>query len=362
MPLNLNKVEKLLYENKFIITSFFIQDGKCKFLRIFSIEHADTLIIYIEDEYDFTINESDISSRNIDIFTLKPITVKEDDNTLDKYKEAPDIKDVEDKYKDTVKLSHTLDENLEEEMENNYKKKILLNDFERTERIKIKDCISQLKRLNMCTQDLKYRLCIVYDNYLCIVENEDIKCYYLKNQKTDGNKIFFVVVELPIFYDKVKNIITDINVIKSGIYKVLDNNQQNHFENLISLLNKFENIHELFNSVIDKKSHYIQRIDHYKNLLENVIEHENNLKNKMSGIEEDFSNKIFNETSYVHQKSKIEAQISDSMKLKQKILNNITNDRQLCDSIYLKTDKSEFDGTIMMDALLKNLVELQKII
>ena len=362
MPLNLNKVEKLLHDNNFIITSFFLYEGKCKFLRVFSLEHADTLIIYIEDEYNFIITENDIRTRKLNTFTLKPINIKDGDNILEIYKEAPDIKSIEDKYKDTVKLSHTIDENLEEEMENNYKKKIILNDFEKAEKQIIKDCIIQLKRLNMCVQDLKYSLCIVYENYLCVVENEEIKCYYLKNQNTDGNKLFFIVAEIPIFYDKVKNITTDINVIKAGIYKVLDNNQESHFENLTSLLNKFENIHDLFNSVIDKKTHYIERIEHYKDLLENIVDHEKTLKKQLNILEEAFSNKSFNETSYVHQKSKIENQISDTTKIKQKILNNITSYRQLCDSIYLKTDKSEFDGTIMMDALLKNLVELQKII
>ena len=53
MPLNFKKVEKLLYENKFIITGFYIYEGKCRYLKIFSIEFGETIILYIDADGNY---------------------------------------------------------------------------------------------------------------------------------------------------------------------------------------------------------------------------------------------------------------------------------------------------------------------
>ena len=53
MPLNLTKVEKLLYDNKFIITCVYLYGDLCRFLRLFSVESGESMLLLISSEYEF---------------------------------------------------------------------------------------------------------------------------------------------------------------------------------------------------------------------------------------------------------------------------------------------------------------------
>jgi hypothetical protein len=363
MPLNLNKVEKLLYENKFAITSFFVQNGLCKYMKLFSLEYGENLLIYIDPDFEFQISEREAAERNIQIFNLKYIDFKEGTNVIEKYDKYPDQKDIQNKYPDNIQLENKISNNIEEDLENNYNKKIFLNDLEKAQVVDVKDCIRQLKRISLCVQDLQYRLCLVKDTYFCVMENEDeYNCYLLKDQKTEGLKMFFVVIELEIFYEKLQHVNIDVNYIKTGIYKILDKNQSTNYSNLLLLFEKYNYMDEILHRVNDKKSEYLQCIEKYTNLLKKTYEYEQEIQQEIDKLKEANKNNAINDTSFVHQKSVLENKINSTRDVKQKILKNLTNIKQLCDNIYLKTDKSEFDSAIMINALIKNISELNSVI
>jgi translation initiation factor 2 beta subunit (eIF-2beta)/eIF-5 len=56
----------------------------------------------------------------------------------------------------------------------------------------------------------------------------------------------------------------------------------------------------------------------------------------------------------------IEEKKEKSIAVKQKILKNINNVLNRYDSIYLKCDKVEFDNTILIDTLQKNIKEMEE--
>lgn len=362
MLLKLRKIESFLSKYDFIITAFYTCNGICKYIKIFSVEVGDTILLYIDKEYEFVIDEKETTERNITIFNISKIEVKEGENIIEKYKDYPDENEIGKKYTQTLNIENKLDEDIEEELENNYKKKIFLNDLEREQILKVKDCYRQLKRLSLCVQDLRYRLCIVHDEYFCVVEEEKIVCYNIKSQNTNKQRLFFTVVELELFYEKTQSIVSDNDTIRKGIYKVLDSNQDLNSDNLFKLLNKFNFIEGVLQNINSKKDKYIDCIEKYDKLLENIHEREEDINNETQKMEDDHTEGRLNDTLYVHQKSKLEEKIHSIKTIKQKILKNITDVRQLCDHIYLLTDKVEFDNTIMIDALLKNLLYLESMI
>jgi predicted O-linked N-acetylglucosamine transferase (SPINDLY family) len=119
---------------------------------------------------------------------------------------------------------------------------------------------------------------------------------------------------------------------------------------------------EILHRVNDKKIEYLQCIEKYTNLLKKTYEYEQEIQQEIDKLREANKNNAINDTSFVHQKSVLENKINSTRDVKQKILKNLTKIKQLCDDIYLKTDKSEFDSAIMINALIKNISELNSVI
>ena len=65
-----------------------------------------------------------------------------------------------------------------------------------------------------------------------------------------------------------------------------------------------------------------------------------------------------NEISYVHHKASMKEKLQSASQTRQKILKNLTKITMACDNLYLKTDKNEFDSSIMMDGVLQCMKEL----
>ena len=75
MPVSLGKIEKMLLDNKFVITSFYILEEKCEYVKTFSINSGETLIIHIPREYDFIINEQEMINKGNDVFHLTKVNL-----------------------------------------------------------------------------------------------------------------------------------------------------------------------------------------------------------------------------------------------------------------------------------------------
>ena len=280
--ISITKVEKFLMENKFVIQAFYILKGKCKYIKVFSIVTADILILSVSSEYNFVIENPSYSA-----FEIVPIEFDSGDDIIDKYTEYPSAKDISGKYEALPELGKNNNEStdMETTLENNYNKKILLNKLSKENEILVKDCFRQTRRLSLCFQDLKYKTCIVQDNYFCVLESEDeIVTYYIKNHLTDGKRLFFVVSSLELFYENLKAVSEDVDIIKTNIYKILDKNQQTNSDNLEKLIKRLENIPIIVQKIEFKKGEYTECIQKYKTLLSTVYEFESELLEKIASL------------------------------------------------------------------------------
>ena len=99
MPLNLNKVEKLLYENKFIITCFYLYGDLCRYLKLFSVETGETMLLFVSSEYEFIANEAELQARNVEVHMITVIDFDDSEKSVvEKYSKYPDDKEMEEKY------------------------------------------------------------------------------------------------------------------------------------------------------------------------------------------------------------------------------------------------------------------------
>ena len=347
--LNIKKIERFLFDNKFIIQAFFITQGKCRYIKIFSIVTADSLLLYISPDYNFILEGESADN----IFEITPIEFNTGDDIINKYMEYPSIKDMAKKYESVNGIDKSIKGvDMEVAMENNYNKKIFLNKLSKENEILVKDCFRQIRRMALCFQDLSYKMCIFDEEYCCILDSGDeISSYYVKGHRTEDQKLFFIVVSLELFYEKRSDVSSDVSIIKSNIYSILDKNQESNLKILENLTKKLEDVPNTIKKIEDKKREYMECIKKYKMLLEAIDEFEKEATEKES-------HSPTNEISYVHHKASMKEKLQSASQTRQKILKNLTKITMACDNLYLKTDKNEFDSSIMMDGVLQCMKEL----
>ena len=354
MPLNLLKVQKLLYSAGFIIDTYFIINKQCQYVKCSSILTGDSLVIHIASGYDFVV---DTEASNAYIIRLIEFDVG--DNIAEKYGDYPDKKELSDKYSQSLKLSGEINQDeLEAEMENNYKKNIDLKSMERDQIMIIKDCFRQLKRLGLSMQGIRYSVCIFQDKYFSIVAEDLVNCYYIKNFSTDSRRLFFVVCDLEYFYEKMGNINIDIETIKTSIYRLLDKNAEMNIETISKIMKKLVSIDISDNKEISKKkTEYAIQIQKCKLQLDEFAKSEKQIMLDIK-TEKATEGGFFNDTTFINRKAGLQAKLDSINNERQKVIRFIVELRQKCDNIYLNTDKIEFDNCILANGISKNFMDL----
>ena len=368
MPLSLNKVEKLLHANKLLPTAFYILDGKCIFIRVFSIDTGYTFLIHIGSEYELLLAND---GRGVDRLNLCPVEEENVASTVEKYGSMPGEAEIKEQY-DIDFQKDIKGSELEANLENNYKKKIFLNDLERNTKYKIKNCIRQLKRMSLSFDEIRYTLCMAEDQvfvYNKMVTNHSdrhsdrnsaMRPYIIKEQNTNKNRLLFIVVTLEFFYEEKMDIVSDIITIKKSLYNILDKTAKTNLKNLLTLFQKFGETEESLQQFTDTKLTLSMYIKKYENMLESVVQKESEIIDEIYKLQESHERGSVNETTFVHIKKSLDEKRETSIEIKQKILKNLNSTLNKCDNIYLKCDKFEFDNTILIDTIQKNIKEMHE--
>ena len=156
------------------------------------------------------------------------------------------------------------------------------------------------------------------------------------------------------------NINTDIDTIKTSIYRLLDRNGQTNIETLVKISKRLNGIESADKEVARLKSEYNQQIQRFRVRLEDYSKQESKIKSDISSLETDGG--FYNDASYIHKKASLEGQLNEIDNERQKILKLIIQVRQKCDSVYLNYDKIEFDNCILINGITKNFADLDNIL
>ena len=170
MTLSTAKLEKLLSLKGFIPNKYFVMHGICMYIEIISITNADIFLLYIPSKYKFTVKKD----RNV--FKVKYVDIDgNENNTADDFAGELDEYSVENTYReiDVGMIPKSNGDNIAPHLEENYKRAITLKDISSDDSREIKDIVRQLKRLRFCVQNVKYKISIVYKNYICSIKRDD---------------------------------------------------------------------------------------------------------------------------------------------------------------------------------------------
>jgi len=361
MRLSLSKLEKFLSSRDFIVKSFFTIENKCVFIEVININTTNTLLIYVNDEY-----ELDVSNKQ-DVFKLQLIDINteefEDDTIKDKYTTEPDQKDIEKDYEE-IDISENKRDNMEEFLEDNYKKELSIRDINSDDTIKLKEISRQLKRMKFCVQTIKYKLSIIIKNYLCIINIEnEIDLFQIKNYDGDENRNLYITIDLESLYDNINTVNFDIINIRNGLYNIFDKNQKKHLVNFEKMMNEGQSIFVFIEKFINKKTQYENYLQKLYSMNDEIIQSEKNIQEKINNIREEYDSKggINSDIQKSHIISKYDNELIDIKNTKHKIIKNIFNIKSKLDDMVLYTDKVFFDNLVMIDAIIKNINSLNSI-
>ena len=203
--------------------------------EIFNINNAESFMLYIPSKYSIYVEEQTNS------YKLKHIDI-EDENIFKNLKEKSiDNFDIEKDYNGlNIRISPEKGDDLEKSLKENYDHEVMLKDLNKEDIDNIKDIFYQLSRLKLCVKNIKYKLSIICKNYLCSIKrNNKIECFIIKNFKSQKQKNIYVTIDLENMFKKISTIFMDINIVKTGLNKILNENQLKHTQILNNILDQY---------------------------------------------------------------------------------------------------------------------------
>jgi mevalonate kinase len=175
-----------------------------------------------------------------------------------------------------------------------------------------------------------------------------------------GNRLLFVLVSLEFFYETGQGVIKDVEDIKEALFNILDKNSDSSMQKLVDMLQRFDSLGNTIQQISQLKSTLNHFISSYQKLLREIVKTEKETVKAIDELEENHNEGKISDVNYVHRKRVLDEKKDHSVRLKQQILKNMTSAVNKCDNIYLKSDKCDFENTILVDAVIKNIKENEK--
>jgi hypothetical protein len=363
MTLSFNKLGRMLSKKGMIIKKIFAVNGLCVYIEVLCICNADSFLLYIPSKYEIQTRE-DMEN----VYSLSYIEVGEDGNIASDYGGEPDNFDLEKGYDEIdVNLGTGGDkEDLVGHLEENYNHPVSLKNITKDDFSDIRNVFRQLRRLKFCVQSIKYKLAIIYKNYICCIRRDDtFDGFIIKNFPRVDSRKLIVTMDLETLYDKIESIDVDIITVKEGVYKVLNKNQRKHTRNLQTMLQSKNDILEQSEVIYNRKLKYTKYLKGLQTLLTELGTSERKIIEKLMVIEDKYNDPgikgLHNDIEKSHATSKLEEDLDRINKVKQDIISNIIEIKGKLENISLVTDKIFFDVSIMLDSIFKNFSKLTEI-
>lgn len=364
MPLSLHKLENLLASKGFIAKTFFTLDEYCIYIEVFSILNGEFFMLYVSSRYELKIDNKSNTYR----LTFMDLESKVDNsvsNVADKY--TSDDVDLSELYNDTHFDIRDNSKDLENSLHDNYNRQLSLQDLGKDDSKNLKNVIRQIKRFQLCTQNIVYKISIFHNNIFCsITKDEDLDCFIINDYNTKEEYRFCIYLDLKNLYSNIDNVNNDIKTVKNGIYKLLNQNHIKHTKILNSLLEHKTNILEYSDVIYRKKNECDVFIKQYETLLENLNNSENKMFHQIDRIKKNISEYgirgIHEDMEKTYKLKNFEKELKELQKTKQEIINSIQALKTKKDNLTLNVDTILYDNAIMINEITKNFSKLSDLV
>lgn len=348
MPLSITKLQQLLQSKGYIPSKYFVLEKYVCFIELLYIKNATTFLLYIPSKYNF------VPTSDMDSYTITYIDTESTDGIAEEYTENGNVESM---YGDNINLSPDKNEKLEDHLEEYYKHPISLKDISEEDSTELKAIYRQMKRLKYCVQNIKYKVGIIYKNYICAIRRDDsISCFTIKSYPRKDKKQLLVITDLEVFYSKNDKLMSDIETVRKGVHKVLHKNQKLQ----VKLITKLLENKQLLTSIIEGKKSlkYDSNIEQLENMLNTMNEAEKERLEELYSIK-DNNNNMREDIELAHRRGKIETELADISRIKEDIMKILVVLRKQQENSLLSMDKIMFDNIVMVDSIGKNFSKLK---
>ena len=363
MTLSLGKLKRMLNSQRLIPKRFFVIGGLCVYVQALSLFSGDTFLIYIPSKYEITIEKC------ANVHALNYIEVDESGTIPGDYAGEPDNLDLEKTYEevdlelDTKAMQGK--EDLENRLEENYKHPLSLKDLSREDMTQLREIFRQLRRLRFCVQNLRYKVCIMFMNFLCCVRRDDtFEGFIVKGHTVGSSRQLYVSVDLETLYAKLASVPLDIKTVRQGIHRVLDKNQLKHAKNLHTMLEHRAAFSISSEEILKRKANYALHLQQLEELLSQLAKAERVAGEKIALIEKRYETSaslkgLHTDIEKTHLLAKHETELSEMEVVRSEIVQNIDETNSKLEDLSLRVDKICFDNTVMLDAIIKNFAAMK---
>lgn len=354
MPLSVQKLQTLLETKGQVPVKFFTVDNYCMFIELINSISGTRFLMYIPSKYEFKM------SQGKGVYRLKYIPIDKNSSIVEEYSNSSEL---ETDYSNTmINLSPDKNDELENHLENNYKHMMSLKDISEDDLRYIKSIYRQLRRLRQCVLNIKYKVGIIYKNYLCVIRRDDsIDCFYIKHFTRKDSKKLLIITDLETFYDKGDKLIEDIIHVQDGVHRVMYRNQFLHSGIMGKMMENKSSIETISAKTNEKRVKYDAMLSKLNQLLEAM----NNVEIKALSELQDLdvgsrTSSLSSDIDIAHRKAQLHTKLEEIGKVKEKIFKNMNDLREKRENTALSVDEIMFDNVVMFDSMVKNFAKLKQ--
>ena len=344
MPLSLSKLQAFLTEKGLVVNRYFTLDGSCFFLELFSSKTAEVFLLYIPSKYEINVGHGE------NVHKLELIDMSESDNLPEEYGGERDENDER----------IVLEGKIEDTLETNYKRPISLKAVTDEESAELRAVYRQLKRLAYSVQDLKYKLGIVYKNYICAIRRDDsINCYAAKRYPRDDVRQLFVIADLETLYEKGEDLLQDVQTVRKSIYRVLEKTQYQHTQSVERFI---ESKKAIVSSPEISADGYEGLLAELEEMVVVMAEAEKRRDGELSQLSEVTRGGLQGDINRVHRKLQLEKELAKIADIQESISKTIFTVKEKRENVLLTVNNIMFDNTVMLDRIVKNFAKLKEFV
>ncbi len=351
MSLSLDKFQKLLTTYNMLPLRFYSYHDRIMLAEVMSLANADLFMIYISKDYNFR------QEPGYECYSLKRIHLDEKGDIPSKY--ASRLDDLAmDEYYSKVNLLNTdkmMDRsiNIEKELIDDYRKKILVPSSEESMSVKMRDMLNQLQRLDRCVDSKDYSLSIMTS---CLIALDPEHIFMVKGRDIKEDRMYIIVLSIETLFKNVNYISKDIPELNNGIQKILSRNHQSHMEKMDDTIDGMIQIQDRMHTSVDKVTRYNGYISKLTGMLEKLKLKEANVKQKKRALQEKTSGGGFDkELSVIKERDSIERDEKWCQQTKAQLYDAIIDLHKKTRNMSLMIDKLLFENLVMMISIQRNM-------
>lgn len=347
----IRRLEEFLRSKKFKVQQRYTVDGICIFLNVFSEETGDDLIVSIPSEYAMPVSDG------IELVLFSDIDPEGDYTKMinkGPYQEMR-INGLED---DGLYLDPSEVDRLMEQYQ------AIDIDSEKAETLKSNMCHfkKQLDRLKTCTNNIKYKLCILSDCCLCTITRlNTIECYAVKGciPSEKLSKDLLISIDLESFHNKMETVHLDITKVYKNLYMVLNKAHDRQSSVIDSRLRQYIGVQESIKKTYAKKIKFEEAIETMEKDLRSLklqelvlIKKIDNVRNQNDTHMSKTANKSFNLDHLNNEYTKL-------LELKDETVVWLSKMKKDFNDFLLVFDQVTFDNIILFSKASDNFIKIK---